>query len=238
MIFLFRSTSILLLALLPILVMQPGLAAESEDTSSEIAEHMHEHFDRVNAIKVAVISGRLEDVRKPADWLVTHEELALLPSTEEMRRYASQVASAENLATAAAAVGKIARTCGDCHQAGGVELVFGFAEPPPQEMQSLMTQMQRHLWAADRMWAGLIAPSDAAWQQGADILAEVQLAVSDITDDPQRQVQISNLMQRLRTVGEYASQATSVELRSGLYGEFLSLCATCHSLTRAFPGAL
>jgi len=232
---LLRPVSILVFTLAPMLVMPLGLAGASEDTYSEIAEHMHEHLDQVSTIKAAVIAGRLEDVRKPADWLATHEEPALLPSVEEIRRYASRAASAENLITAAAAVGEIARTCGECHQASGVEVTFGYSQPPPQDIQSLMTQMQRHLWAADRMWTGLIAPSDVAWKQGADILAEVQLAPSDITDE--RQTQISNLMQRLRVVGEQASQATSIELRSGLYGEFLSLCATCHRLTGAFPVA-
>jgi len=217
--------------------MQLWSANAAEEKSAAITENMHEYFERVSAIKAAVIAGRLEDVREPSSWVATDEELVFLPYIEEIQRYAASASSAEDLATAAAAaaVGEIARTCGECHLVNKVEVGFGYAEPPPQELQSLMTQMQRHLWAADRMWTGLVSPSDAAWKQGADILAEVQLVPSDITEDLQQQTRISDLMQRLRAVGERAGQANSIDLRSYLYGEYLSLCAACHSLTGAFP---
>jgi cytochrome c553 len=230
-----QPASVLVLTVVPMLIAPLGAEDELEDTFSEIAGHMHEHLDQVSAIKAAVIAGRLEDVREPATWLATHEEPALLPSVEEMRRYAARAASAEDLVAAAAAVGEIARACGDCHQANGVEVGFGYATPPSRDEQSVKAQMQRHLWAADRMWAGLIGPSDVAWNRGADMLAEVQLAASDITAKEGQRAQISELTQRARALGEQAGQAASAELRSGLYGEFLSLCATCHSLTGGGP---
>ena len=77
----------------------------TEDSLSELAEHMHEHLDSVNDVKSAVIAGRLDDVRAPATWLANHEKPAGLPSVEsvdEMRRYAAQAAVATDLVTAAA----------------------------------------------------------------------------------------------------------------------------------------
>jgi mono/diheme cytochrome c family protein len=232
-----RPAAVLIVIMVSTLMAPSGANAQLEETSSEIADHMHENLDQIGIIKAAVIAGNLADVREPANWLATHEEPASLPSVEEMRRYAERAAAAEDLVDAAAAVGEIGRTCGECHQASGFRIAMGFSAPPAPQEQSFAKQMQRHLWAADRMWAGLVGPSDAAWKQGADILAEVELAASDIVGEGDQQSQISDLMQRMRAVGEQASQAASVELRSGLYGEFLSLCATCHNLTGGGPAA-
>ena len=215
----------------------PATVETSEETLSEISAHMHEHLDEVVAIKSAVIAGRLEDVRGPANWLATHEEPAWLPVVEEMRLYAARAAAAQDLTAAAAAVSEIARTCGDCHTASGVQVAMGFAEPPPASEQGLVTQMQRHLWAADRMWAGLIGPSDVAWKQGAEILAEVRLSTVDITEKSARKEGIDELVQRVRSVGDQSGQAASAKSRSGLYGEFLSLCANCHKLSGRGPAA-
>jgi len=251
-----RPASVLILALVPILISCVGAEDEAEneaqgipediaediaeDKVSALADHMHGHLDQISAIKAAVIAGRLEDTREPANWLAAHEEPeglpgAWLPYVEEMRHYAAMAAAADNLVTAAAAVGEIGRICGDCHRASGFTVAFGYDERPPQDVQNVRTQMQRHLWAADRMWDGLVGPSDVAWKRGTDILAEVQLEASDVTDSADQQTPVTNLLRRARSFGEIGSQATSVELRSGLYGEFLSLCATCHSLTSGGP---
>jgi mono/diheme cytochrome c family protein len=243
-----RPASVLILALAPILISCVGaedeakdeVEAEAEDKVSALADHMHGHLDQISTIKAAVIAGKLEDTREPASWLATHEEPeevpgAWLPYVEQMRHYAVMAAAAENLLTAAAAVSEIGRTCGDCHRASGFRVAFGYDERPPQDVQNVRTQMQRHLWAADRMWDGLVGPSDVAWKRGTDILAEVQLEASDVTDSDDQQAPVTNLLRRVRSFGEIGSQATSVELRSGLYGEFLSLCATCHGLTSGGP---
>lgn len=216
-------------------VATPGFSETPDEISSDIAEHMHEHFDYVSAIKSAVIAGDLEKVRAPAKWLATHEEPVSLPPVEEMRLYAARAAAAKDLTTAAAAASEIARTCGDCHLSSGVEVVMGYSEPPSADEQSLVIQMQRHLWAADRMWSGLIGPSDAAWKQGAAILAEVKLADERIEGEAGQQDAIDLLARQVQMIGEQARQAGSVELRSGLYGEFLSLCANCHQLSGGGP---
>lgn len=235
MVAIIRITTSLGLAFM--LVLPTIASAQLHETLAEITEHMHEHLDHVNAIKAAVIAGDLEGVRAPANWLANHEEPAWLPSVEEMRHYAARAAAAEDLVDAASAISEIARNCGDCHVASGAEVAMGYSEPPSRDEQGLTTQMQRHLWAADRMWAALIGPSDAAWKQGAEVLADVRLTVADIAAEDAQEAQILDLTQRAQAVGVLARQSTSVELRSGLLGEFLSLCATCHNLTGGGPGA-
>ncbi len=217
------------------------MAVNAEDENfSPFQQHMHSHLDRVGAIKAAVIAGDLEAVREPAFWLAEHKEPEVpdtwMPYVDEMRRYAEQAATAQDLVGASAAISEIGRACGDCHLASGFSVAFGFDQRPPGDVENLRTQMQRHLWAADRMWDGLIGPSEKAWKAGTDMLAEVNLTAAQVTEDPAKQPPVADLVTRAKALGEQGSLASSRELRSGLYGEFLSLCATCHSLTGGGPG--
>ena len=103
---------------------------------------------------------------------------AWAPYVNSMRMQARVAVSATDLDTVAGAVSEMARSCGDCHQASGFAVAFGFDQRPPADVQNVTTQMQRHLWAADRMWDGLIGPSDKAWEWGTEMLSEVTLTRS------------------------------------------------------------
>ena len=215
-------------------------SAEEGDSMTPFVEHMHSHLDQINTMKSAIIAGDLAATRQPARWLATHDAPvgmpdAWMPYASEMRRYAVRAAEAEDLVTAAGALSEIARSCGDCHRASGFAVAFGFDEKPPEDEQGLTTQMQRHLWAADRMWEGLIGPSSRAWERGTEMLADVYLVPDEFGADTENQTEIGELIQRARFVGAQGRQASSVELRSGLFGEFMSLCATCHQLTGGGP---
>ena len=231
-----RIITLLLLSVTACLA-QEQLDGESRVVSS-FQEHMHSHLDQVSAIKSAVIAGNLAGVREPAHWLATHKEPGgLLGSwkthVDKMQNSAQKAADAKDLATAAVAVSEIGSACGDCHQASGFSVSFGVDSRPPEENQSLMTQMQRHLWAADRMWEGLIGPSDKAWTEGTRILAEVQLQAADIDDTDS---QVPELLQRVQQLGEKGANLPATENRGALYAEFLSQCASCHALTGGGPG--
>lgn len=235
--------TVVVLVTLTLLIVSLFIAeSASEDDVTAIAEHMHGHLDRVVAIKAAVISGDLASVYAPANWLAEHQEPAGLsrtwkPFADGMRVSARRAAEAKDLGTAATAVGEIGRYCGECHLASGFAVSFGYSRPPPEDLQNTLTQMQRHLWASDRLWAGLIGPSDAAWDSGAKMLAEVNLSVENITSDENMRPLVNNIVQRLRTVGDQGGTTMRAERRAELYGEFLSLCANCHSLTGGGPGS-
>lgn len=214
---------------------------ELEPIDSSVAEHMHGHLSRLRAMKAFVIAGQLDGLREPAVWLAEHDTapglpVDWIPYVVEIRRYAREAASARHLSFAAASVSEMARTCGDCHQASGVSDMFGEDTSSPNGGTSIRAQMQRHLWAADRMWEALIGPSDIAWDQATGILAEVELTASDIGAAADQEPQVAYLLRRARELGEEGAQAESRESRSALYGEFLSLCADCHSMTVDGPG--
>jgi cytochrome c553 len=208
---------------------------------SSVAEHMHGHLSRVRAMKAFVIAGQLDGLREPAVWLAEHDTapglpVDWIPYVVEMRRYAREAASARHLVFAAASVSEMARTCGDCHRAGGISITFGDEIRPPNNGGSVRAQMQRHLWAADRMWEALIGPSDSAWDEATGVLAEVQLTASDIGAAAGHEPQVAYLLRRSSELGEEGAQAKSRQSRSAVYGEFLSLCADCHSMTVDGPG--
>jgi hypothetical protein len=89
--------------------------------------------------------------------------------------------------------------------------------------------MIRHLWAADRMWEGLVGPSSAAWEAGARVLAEDWEGFGEAiraSSSPDRAQSYVNAIQEL---GIRASMATTQDARAGAYGDLLGTCNRCHS---------
>lgn len=209
------------------------VAAEGE---SDVATHMHEHLDRITAIKSLIIMGNLDGVREPAIWLAEHESVAGLPSNYEpyvelMRVYAREVVEAPNLKSAAESVSRMARTCSNCHLVNHVELEFGY-DQRPGDLEDTVSHMQRHQWAADRLWEGLIGPSDAAWRRGADMLVDVPLLPEDVMYDSTNaddSAAIDQIARRIHVLGGQGTITSTPAARSELYGEILGLCASCHT---------
>lgn len=229
-----------------ILALVAAACGSADDRATQqresFAEHMHGHLVHVRAIKTGVIGGDLEATREHAVWLSEHDEPpgmpeAWSPYVKEMRQYAATAAAARDLETVAIAISEIARTCGECHLANGANLAFEVDRRPPEDMEDLVTQMRRHLWAADRMWEGLLRPSDEAWISGTELLADVHLTASLIGGEPASKVRVGDLVQQARALGEQGGRTERGPERSILYGKFLALCASCHTLTGGGPGA-
>jgi hypothetical protein len=83
--------------------------------------------------------------------------------------------------------------------------------------------MNRHVWALDRMWEGLIAPSDAAWRAGAVALADAPLHFSGQSNE-----QANQLAAKVHELAGSARSASSAKDRAGVYGELLQTCSLCH----------
>ena len=152
-----------------------------------------------------------------------------------MKRHAEEAASARHLVFAAAALSEMARTCGACHAKNDVTVVFEDEVSPPPKGDTLNSKMLRHLWAADRMWEGLICPSDFAWRSGTDVLAGTSLNVSEFDVPAAKEPALAYLLRRKREIGEEGNQAESPESRSVLYAEFLAMCGDCHALIGRGP---
>jgi cytochrome c553 len=213
----------------------------SEEQMTIVADNMHEQLARIGTIKAAVVAGRLADVRAPATRLADHETVAGLPADfapyiVQLRNYARHVIEAKDLQAAGIAVSRMAKTCGSCHLVNGVELEFGFDQTPREDLEDVVTHMQRHQWAADRLWEGLIGPSDTAWNRGSDMLIDVPLNSEDVTLTEEHWEKIGGIARRIHALGGNGAEITTPESRSDLYGEVLGLCASCHVLLGRGPG--
>lgn len=231
---------ILILALVAVAI-RPSLAQNvSGEDESTIADHMHEHLTRISTIKAAIIAAKLEDVREPASWLAEHEAAEGLPAEFEsyvirMRSHARGVIEAQDLATAAESVSNMAKTCGNCHLVNGVDLEFGFDRKPREDLDDVVTHMQRHQWAADRLWEGLIGPSDAAWNRGANMLIDAPLQPSDLITSTDHDKELRKMARRVHALGGISTETKTPDARSELYAEVLGLCASCHTLLSRGP---
>lgn len=233
--------ALLIIALLAIAFRPTAAQTVSDEERSAVAEHMHDHLTRITTIKAAIIAGKLEDVREPAIWLADHEEVAELPADFEryitqMRAYARQVVEARDLKSAAVSVSRMAKTCGNCHLVNHVNLEFGYDNAPRQDLEDVVTHMQRHQWAADRLWEGLIGPSNHAWDRGTDMLIDVPLDPSDVTVSTEHADEISSIARRIHALGGIGTETKTPDARSELYAEILGLCANCHMLLDRGPG--
>jgi len=204
--------------------------------ASTLKQHMLEHFANVSELQRAIARGHLDDAKKHARWLASHDEQLLdgwKPYVDEMRAAARAVADAADLPTAAALVSRLGLACSGCHVARSAIVTFAWA-PAPDEDPALQVQMKRHQWAAARLWEGLVGPSDEMWSQGTSALAESKLDTFAAASGSKRGDVVA-LAGQVRTLAKRATKLTVREERGKLYGELLSTCAGCHQLVRPNP---
>ena len=212
-------------------------SAWSQDGSAR-SLHMHEQLVRLTDVKASLLIGELGAAREPATWLAEHAPADIPPMYESfidaMQSHAVDVVESQNVEDAAKGMATIATDCASCHSAMRVNLEFGFDEPPPQwtDMQS---HMQRHQWAMDRLWEGLIGPSDAAWARGIRMLAEAPLKGTENTWGEEEDHGGDALARQVHELGMVAATALTPEARSTVYGEIIGTCAACHTRTGGGP---
>jgi len=214
-----------------------------DEHENVVVTHMHELLSRITVIKSLIIMANLDGAREPAAWLADHETVAGLPANFEpyvglMREYAREINNAPDLKSAAIPVSQMARTCSNCHLANDIEIEFGY-DQVPAEWSDTVSHMQRHQWAADRLWEGLIGPSDTAWQRGTDMLVDVPLHPDDVMDEPSEDVDseaLERIARRIHVLARQGTNARTPTQRSELYGEMLGLCAECHTRLDRGPG--
>ena len=187
---------------------------------------MSEHFVQSEQIRNALIHGELEDAREPAQWLIDNlvtEDVPVRwrPHVPDVRRAAELIVEAQSIAEAAAGAGRMAHECGECHEAIGVA-VAPTERPTPLEDDTTFAQMDRHAWAAERMWDGLIGPHDDIWVEGATLMRDAPLHPS-VAPEP-----ITSLGAQVHTLAEAAIELPADD-RAEQYGKIITTCAGCHA---------
>ena len=194
---------------------------------------MHKSLSRAVTIQTAVVLGDLERARKAASWLMDREDKMLVQAgsngyEKEMLGYAALIATAEDLKTVATQAGRLAATCGSCHQAlnEGPRFVVGTDAPGGETQEA---QMIRHLWAADRMWEGLVGPSDDAWTAGALALAETAPSLAEAIPAYTRLKESRTILRHVNEVANQAMTVGGLSERAEVYGRMLDTCMRCHA---------
>jgi cytochrome c553 len=192
---------------------------------------MQRHFDEASAIKDAAIDGDLETMHETAKWVVDSQDptdypLAWRPHVVRLVEAAQRVAQAGNVDAAAAATAEVAANCGGCHLAVQARPGFG-ALAEPADDGSTVGIMDRHQWAADRLWEGIVGPSDEAWTNG--VRSFVSAPGCRIDPEEPLSEYMTVLCRQVEGLGVRAASAHAQPERARVYGEFLRTCAACHN---------
>jgi len=203
----------------------------------ELRDH-RAHGDAAARLQEAIALGRLVEAREQALWLAS-TEMDSQPSwqkyLDEIREAAYGIASAKDVASAGAGMGRLGRACGSCHDAMN-------ATPPaaaalaPRDESTLAAQSQRQQWAAARMWEGVIGAGDQRWLDGANVLATMRLDIArSVHEKPNSET--FALAERLRDQAAQATMVVDPAERAALFGQIMQTCGNCHRIMRPAPSS-
>ena len=136
------------------------IAPQPRPSSEDLEWTMQEHFDDVAAIRDAVVFGELATVAERAEVLAADVDPKAYPMTwrpHVLRLQAEndRLRSAATITVAAASAARLAASCGGCHATTAAKPDFGAAMEPSNE-DTLTARMERHRWAVERMWEGIV----------------------------------------------------------------------------------
>lgn len=202
---------------------------------------MREHFTKVREARAALIGDDIEAARAAMSWLAENNPGTdqvpepLRPNLEAMRQRAHDFGDATTLTEASMAFAGMLNYCGECHAsiAGGPQ----FAIPPTPDGDALPDQMHRHRWAIERMWEGVVSRNLEAYQDGANVMSEMDLRSGDLPQGVLEPERIDAIITHVRTLSNEAKEVTTWEERSERLGGLIATCATCHRAMGVGPFA-
>ena len=187
-------------------------AAWAGDGPDEGSPGMVGHFEEATFTMLTVAVGDVRRARKHAQSLALQDSVPMAVRTE-----ATHLRKCKNLECASDAVAGLARTCAECHVAGGVG-----PQPAGVVQLPLLPPQKQHAHAAMYMWIGLVTPHDQAFTVGlAGAVPPVDL------DSPQA------LFDELQSFEQLVASTQALDAwdpRAEAFGDMLERCAGCHVL--------
>ncbi len=190
---------------------------------------MYVHHQQVGDIHNAVIHGDLGATRAPARALANARHKygsEADDSWDLMQAEARVILGQGQIADIARSLGRMGLACGTCHRALHEGPIMRPGDPPPPS-RSPGAHMERHEWALDRLWEGLVGPSEAAWAAGGGALAIEALNLGPPSNRPP---ETDLLAEQIHDLGEEARSTSDWKDRADVYGRLLQSCARCHEL--------
>jgi len=212
------------------------IQAKHEDLATQIQaadQRMHGRFAASRQIEYAVARSDLDAAHANAHVIVQLDEPDLVrawqPYMVGVRGAARQIEVAPDIVVAAARTGTLGLRCAECHEATHAPIQLNDDPRPVDDPHT--SRMPGHQWAALRMWEGLMAPSQARWNEGALALTTVPLNMVAQAVTPSYQGDIDDVA-KIRLLAREAPAATTDIARAEVFGSLLSACAHCHAVLR------
>ena len=197
-----------------------------------LKEHMHDHFSAIRKIERAIVQGDTKAAEEQATWLASHDPSAEISTHQEqldsLRTAAQAVASSTSLEQSAKAAAALASECGACHLATTSIASFEWTELPAAG-DKVVDRMLRHQWAMDRLWEGLVGPSEMSWSDGAAVLAAEPMEFPAEFSEAKRSAGTA-LLAKVQSLAKRAQTADGLSARAEIYGDLLNTCSGCHKL--------
>lgn len=194
--------------------------------------HMRRHFDDLRIIEQLLIAGRLAEGTALAYLLVRRLDDPGLASWSDRDQRVADAAQAlveaPSLDEALRREVRVMAECAGCHATAQVAPKLRPAPAVPVDDGGRPARMARHVWAVDRLWEGLVAPSDERWTRGLDVLAQTPMPFAPRSDAPLLGARLQDVARR-----QLAGRAvTDLDDRAAAYGELLVTCTACHASLR------
>lgn len=205
--------------------------AEPEGTPRE--RLMRAHFKETALIRTAVIKGELSKAVAPAEALGTMDALGAVeaswkPTIDALKDAGRRIRQSPDIPGAAAATADIGLACASCHRTMGGPTIK--VDAPVETDGSLSGRMKRHVWATERLWDALYAPSDASWKAGVDALSREPFPKAILDKGG---VHARSAASRFSSIVATAGAKKTPADRAKVYASLLETCSACHSVTRA-----
>jgi hypothetical protein len=212
---------------------EPAASPAPPPSDPVVQTHMKVHFAKGAAVRDAIAMGDLAAARTGFTALAEHPMVTGLPEgtaplVAGFQDAARAGAKAGDTSTQARALADTARACGGCHALVGARPTWEVPDAPPRD-PGVRPHMARHAWAVDRMYEGLVGPTEGSWSQAAAILNDHALDEAVLPSGTDLSPVAEAAGARLHALGKEALAAETPEARGELFAEALSTCATCHA---------
>ena len=184
--------------------------------------YMLSHYADTVGMRRALVAGQLGEFQSAAKAVAEDEWTPKLrgdyrPYVDAVRATARSAQAASSIVAGAAELGKLGEACASCHLKFGGP---GSPVAPEQLNEATEPSMLAHAIATDRLWEGLVLPSDLSWTSGMQGLIEAPRLDSDVAD-------VAAAARHLRDLARKGVTA-DVARRGQLFGDVLVTCAGCH----------
>jgi cytochrome c553 len=180
------------------------------------------HYADTVAMRRALVAGKIADYRTAAAAVGNDEWTPRMRGdyrayVDAVRSVARTAAKASSFVEGAAVLGKLGEACAACHLELNTSRIQVAPEQPDQADDPSMVA---HAAAVERLWEGLVLPSDLSWSSGIEVLIDAPRLDSDVAD-------VAAAAGRVRDLARQGKSA-DVAQRRQIFANLLTTCAGCH----------